>query len=135
MHIQKCYKSALDNGISNNYILQLHRIQINKKKLRMASAYKDLDLINCNKSGGVLFKNVFREKFYKEIKNAAVKKIKIHDLRYTHATILLKHGVNPKITSERLGHTDISLTFRVYSHILPNAQEEAVKNFGKNSFC
>ncbi len=134
MHIQKCYKSALDNGISNNYILQLHRIQINKKKLRMASAYKDLDLINCNKSGGVLFKNVFREKFYKEIKNTAVKKIKIHDLRHTHATILLKQGVSPKIISERLDHTDISLTLRIYFHVLPNMREEAVKNPGKSCF-
>ncbi|KAA0788656.1 site-specific integrase [Bacillus sp. BPN334] len=111
-----------------------HRIQINKEKLRMGSAYQDFNLINCNKSGEVLYRNTFRLKFYKEIKNAAVKKFKIHDLRHTHATLLLKQGVNPKIISERLGHTDISLTLRIYSHVLPNMQEEAVKNFGKSIF-
>ena len=63
-----------------------------------------------------------------------VKKIKIRNLRHPHATILLKQGVNPKIISERLGHTDISLTLRIYSHVLPNMQEEGVKNFGKNIF-
>lgn len=114
--------------------IKKHRIQINKEKLRMGSAYQDLDLINCNESGGVLKRDPFRRKFYKEINNAKVKKIKIHDLRHTHATILLKQGVNPKIISERLGHTDISLTLRVYSHVLPNMQEEAVKNFGKSIF-
>ncbi|WP_375337791.1 site-specific integrase [Bacillus cereus group sp. BfR-BA-01319] len=111
-----------------------HRIQINKEKLRMGSAYQDFNLINCNKSGEVLYRNTFRLKFYKEIKNAAVKKFKIHDLRHTHATLLLKQGVNPKIISERLGHTHISLTLRIYSHVLPNMQEEAVKNFGKSIF-
>ncbi|EMX0195282.1 tyrosine-type recombinase/integrase, partial [Bacillus cereus] len=48
------------------------------------------------------------------------------------ATILLKQGVNPKIISERLGHTDISLTLSIYSHVLSNIQEEGVKNFGKS---
>ena len=76
----------------------------------------------------------FQEKFYKEIKMQRVKKIKIRNLRHPHATILLKQGVNPKIISERLGHTDISLTLRIYSHVLPNMQEEGVKNFGKNIF-
>ncbi|MFZ7807117.1 tyrosine-type recombinase/integrase [Bacillus thuringiensis] len=61
-----------------------------------------------------------------------MKKIKTHNLRYTHATILLKQGVNPKIISERLGHTDISLTLSIYSHVSSNIQEEGVKNFGKS---
>ncbi|MEB3053180.1 tyrosine-type recombinase/integrase [Bacillus sp. FSL H8-0534] len=60
--------------------------------------------------------------------------MKFHDLRHTHATLLLKQGVNPKIISERLGHTDISMTLRVYSHVLSNMQEESVKTFGKNIF-
>ncbi|MDZ4619974.1 tyrosine-type recombinase/integrase [Bacillus cereus] len=76
--------------------------------------------MNCNKSGGGVYRNTFREKVYKEIKNAAVKKIKTHNLRHTHATILLKQGVNPKIISERLGYTDISLTLKIYSHVLPS---------------
>jgi integrase len=84
--------------------------------------------------GGVLKRDAFRQKFYKIIDNAAVKKIKFHDLRHTHATLLLKQGVHPKIVSERLGHTDISITLNVYLHILPSMQEEAVRNFGKNIF-
>lgn len=82
----------------------------------------------------IIKKANFRKKFIRAIHNAGIKEIKFHDLRHTHATILLKQGVNPKIISERLGHTDISMTLSVYSHVLPNMQEEAVKNFGKSIF-
>ncbi|CAN5493137.1 hypothetical protein BH24DEI1_BH24DEI1_09520 [soil metagenome] len=48
-----------------------------------------------------------------------------YDLRHTHATLLLKAGVHPKIVSERLGHSNISLTLDTYSHVLPGMQDEA----------
>ena len=56
----------------------------------------------------------------------APEEIKLHDLRHTHATILLRAGVHPKIVSERLGHSSISVTLDIYSHVLPTIQREAV---------
>ena len=50
-----------------------------------------------------------------------------HDLRHTHATLLLKTGVNIKVISERLRHSKIQLTLDVYSHVMPDMQEAAVK--------
>lgn len=47
------------------------------------------------------------------------------DLRHTYATLLLKQGVNVKIVQELLGHTDISLTLNVYSHVLPDMGDAA----------
>ena len=114
--------------------LKKYRTQVNKEKLRLGSTYSDLDLINCNEVGEVLKRCTFRAHFKKIIKKAGVKEIRFHDVRHTHATLLLKQGVNPKIISERLGHTDISMTLRIYSHILPNMQKEAVENFGKSIF-
>ncbi|MQA86681.1 MAG: tyrosine-type recombinase/integrase [Streptosporangiales bacterium] len=52
--------------------------------------------------------------------------IRVHDLRHTHATILLRAGVHPKIVSERLGHANVSITLDTYSHVLPTIQREAV---------
>ena len=46
-----------------------------------------------------------------------------HDLRNTHATLLLKGGVHPKIVSERLGHANIGITLDTYSHVLWGLQE------------
>ena len=57
---------------------------------------------------------------------AEVGHIRFHDLRHAHATQLLMAGVHPKIVSERLGHSTISITMDTYSHVLPGLQEEAV---------
>jgi len=53
--------------------------------------------------------------------------VKFHDLRHTHATILLLEGINPKIVQERLGHSTITMTLDTYSHLLPDMQDAAVK--------
>ena len=50
-----------------------------------------------------------------------------HDLRHTHATLLLAKGVNPKIVQERLGHSTITLTLDTYSHLVPDIQKAAVR--------
>ena len=47
-------------------------------------------------------------------------------MRHTHATHMLAHGVHPKIAQERLGHSSVSVTIDLYSHILPGMQAEAV---------
>jgi integrase len=52
--------------------------------------------------------------------------IRLHDLRHSHATHLLKAGVHPKIAQERLGHSSISITLDTYSHVLPGMQDDAV---------
>ena len=57
--------------------------------------------------------------------------ISFHDLRHTHATLLLLAGVNPKIVQERLGHANIQMTLDTYSHLLPDTQEVAVKAIQK----
>ena len=49
-----------------------------------------------------------------------------HGLRHTHATLLLRQGVNPKIVQERLGHSSIKVTMDTYSHVLPDMQRQAV---------
>ena len=57
-----------------------------------------------------------------------------HDLRHTHATILLQQGINPKVVSERLGHTSVSFTMDVYQHVLPGMQAQAAATFGTAIF-
>ena len=63
------------------------------------------------------------------LKKAMLKRIRIHDLRHTHATLMLKAGVHPKVVSERLGHANIGITLDIYSHVLPGLQEAAAEKF------
>ena len=53
----------------------------------------------------------------------------MHDARHTHASLMLKQGVHPKIVQERLGHASIQLTLDTYSHVVPGIQDAAAKGF------
>ena len=60
--------------------------------------------------------------------------IRLHDLRHTHATLALEAGVHPKIVSERLGHSTVSLTLDVYSHAVPHMQKDAAEQIASVMF-
>jgi integrase len=53
--------------------------------------------------------------------------IRFHDLRHTCAPLLLTKGVHPKIVSEMLGHSSVSITFDIYSRVIPGLGEAAAK--------
>ncbi|UCG84561.1 MAG: tyrosine-type recombinase/integrase [Dehalococcoidia bacterium] len=57
------------------------------------------------------------------------RRIGLHDLRHTHATLMLKQNIHPKIVQDRLGHATISITLDTYSHVLPGLQEAAALKF------
>ena len=54
-------------------------------------------------------------------------RVRLHDLRHSHATAMLKAGVHGKIVQERLGHSTIAVTLDIYSHVLQGMQEGAVE--------
>jgi integrase len=61
------------------------------------------------------------------LKRAGLPRVRLHDLRHTHATMLLAADVHPKVVAERLGHSTITLTLDTYSHVLPTMQDEVTK--------
>lgn len=61
------------------------------------------------------------------LSRAGLPRVRFHDLRHTHASLLLSQGVHPKVVSERLGHSTISITLDTYSHVLPGMQEEVAR--------
>ncbi len=56
-------------------------------------------------------------------------RIRLHDLRHTHATILLQQNVHSKVVSERLGHSSVAFTMTVYQHVMPGLQAQAAATF------
>lgn len=54
------------------------------------------------------------------------RQILIKGLRHTHATLLLELGVHPKVVQERLGHSTITTTMNIYSHVTPTMQRAAI---------
>ena len=59
-------------------------------------------------------------------------KLRLHDLRHTHATLMLMSGIHPKIVSERLGHATVAFTLDTYSHVVPGLQEAAALKFDES---
>jgi integrase len=84
------------------------------------------DYVFCTKLGKHLTPNYVVTTFKSLLKKAGLPNIRFHDLRHTAATTLLALGVNPKIVQEMLGHTEISMTMDIYSHVLPTMQKEAM---------
>ncbi len=64
-------------------------------------------------------------------KAAGLPLIRVHDLRHTHATMLLLAGEHPRVVQERLGHSQISMTLEIYSHVLPDLQAQAARKVGE----
>ena len=67
--------------------------------------------------------------FQKLVHRSGLPRIRFHDLRHTHATLLLKAGVPIKVVSERLGHSTPGFTMATYQHVIPGMQQEAAQTF------
>ena len=63
--------------------------------------------------------------FFKFIKASGLQRVRLHDLRHSHATHLLMTNVHPKIVQERLGHANIATTMDLYTHVMPGMQDKA----------
>lgn len=123
-------------------ILKTHRHKQIEAKMAIRDVYEDHDLVFPTVIGTpTLTGNLDRRHFKKIIEKAndaiqkrnvehgsndlPIKVIRLYDLRHTMATMLLLAGFNPKIVSERLGHSSVSLTLDTYSHVLPTMQDGA----------
>lgn len=60
-------------------------------------------------------------------KLSGVKKIRIHDLRHSHASLLIEMNIPILLISERLGHENIETTLETYAHLYPNKHEDVAK--------
>lgn len=57
---------------------------------------------------------------------AGIKKIRIHDFRHSHVSVLANNGINIQEIARRLGHAEIEITWNIYSHLYPREEEKAV---------
>jgi integrase len=101
---------------------------------KSAACWQDHNLVFCTGSGGVLNPNNVLRNFAALVECAGVPRIGVHDLRHTHATLLLLDGVPLTLVSKRLGHAKVSITLDTYSHILPGYQHLAVESIGAALF-
>ncbi len=107
--------------------LKQHRERQLEAKLQAGTAWQEHDYVFCTSIGTHL--NPTRDmldQLKALLKKAGLPDIRFHDLRHSAATLLLSVGVHPKVVQEVLGHSQISITMDVYSHVLPGMQQDAM---------
>ncbi len=76
-------------------------------------------------------KSFFHQQMEKGCAAAGMEKIRLHDLRHSHASLLINNGVPILLVSERLGHEDVQTTLRTYGHLYPSTTDAAVDMLDK----
>jgi integrase len=105
--------------------LREHRERQLGERLDWGAAYEPHGLVFCREDGTPLWPRTFSRSFDHHVRDAGLPKIRLHDLRHTHATLALEAGIHPKVVQERLGHATIAITLDTYSHAIPAMQEDA----------
>lgn len=113
--------------------LKEHRHSQLVARLEVGPDWQNTDLIFPSQHGTPIEKqNLARRSFKPLLAKAGLPATtRFHDLRHAHATLLLSQGVHPKVVQERLGHSTISVTMDVYSHVMPQLQRDAADTLGK----
>lgn len=113
--------------LSDNIIEILEAYKKAQEKLikKQGEIYKDEGFIFCNEDGSNINPASFSHRFKYFIDKNNLKQIRLHDLRHTNATMMLLSKVPAKVASERLGHSNVSITLDLYSHVLDEMKQEA----------
>jgi integrase len=87
------------------------------------------DLVFSHLDGTPLLPDTISHAWVKLVRQTGLKTIRFHDARHSHASLMLKQGIHPKVVQERLGHSSIQVTLDTYSHVAPGLQEAAATRF------
>lgn len=92
----------------------------------LGDSFNTYNLVFCNSKGNIMPPSEITRALKRCLKAADLPDIRFHDIRHSHATILLKENVHPKIVSARLGHSKIQVTMDTYSHLTDSIEGIAV---------
>ena len=110
--------------------LKLWQLQQREELLKVGLSNK-YNLVFSNNRGGILSQNKPRAWANVIYTKYHLKKLRIHDFRHTHASILLSSGMQVKAVSERLGHSNIQTTLDIYTHVMQKDKDKLIDDFAK----
>ena len=84
-----------------------------------------------NTAGAPIHAESLYQLFGRQVRKLDLPRIRLHDLRHTHASLMVADGIAIKVVSERLGHANPGFTMATYQHVLPGMGAEAASRFGK----
>ncbi len=112
--------------------LKQHRLRQREARLKAGTSWQEHDYVFCTSVGTHLHPDRdILSQLKALLKKADLPEVRFHDLRHSAASLLLSAGVHPKVVQELLGHSNISITMDVYSHVLPSMQHDAIERLNK----
>ena len=94
---------------------------------RLACPHSELNLVFPNSNGNYQSAdNLAKRRFLPALNRAGIDKIRFHDLRHTYASLLLANGAPMKYVQHQLGHSSITMTMDLYTHLLPEVNDKCV---------
>jgi integrase len=106
--------------------LRSHRARQAAERLKAGATWEDHNLVFPNRTGRLADHHTVTKSHYKPaLRRAGLPDIRFHDMRHSCSTFLLLQGISPKVVSEILGHSSVSITLDVYSHVTASMQQEA----------
>ena len=112
-------------------VLESYRKEKEMERDLLGFTINESDLVFSGIDGKPLRPNTVTRAWSMLAAKAGIKVIRLRDARHTHASIMLKQGIHPKIVREHLGHASIQMTLDIYSHVAPGLQEAAAESFDK----
>jgi integrase len=106
--------------------LRAWRLMQAQEFLRLGARPDDQTFVVTKIDGGSVRPRSLTQEWVRLIEQSGLPRIRLHDTRHSHATHMLQSNINPKIASERLGHSRVGITLDLYSHVMPGMQEDAV---------
>lgn len=110
-------------------VLLQHRAQQEIQRCKAGNAWIERDLVFTNAQGSYISESSMLKSFKRLLKKCGLPCMRFHDLRHSAASILFSWGTHPKVVQEILGHSQISVTLDIYSHMLPSMQEEVKRRW------
>jgi integrase len=124
----KTERSRREVGLDEGTVAALREYRKRQLEERLAAGElweNEAGLVFTDAIGRPLHPQAFSEAFERHIAAAGLRRIPLHGLRHTHATLALQAGVHPKVVSDRLGHFSAAFTLDTYSDSIPALQGEA----------
>jgi integrase len=119
---------ALDPGTIVE--LRVQRTRQLEERLAVASGYLDQGLVFADVAGEPLHRDGVTQRFELLVREAGVRRIRLHDTRHTAATLMLEAGVPLKVVTKRLGHSSTRITSDLCQHVGETMQDDAAAKLG-----
>ena len=127
----KSKKSIRKISISKT-LVDILKNELEKQKVleqQVGINYQHNNLVCCNEDGSMINPDCLNPKLKRILKNNNLPLIRFHDLRHSHASLLLEQGNQLKVISDRLGHSNIGITADIYTHVNDCTNKEVADKF------